>query len=437
MQTNRLFRNISFALSAWVVLGLCSCEKIVFVDGSPTRLDDGSASLTLTTRSEGAEGETSLLQGRIYLFRQSEQCVQMFDIEEDDNTVTMQLASGTYRICAVGGDDLDRFTLPTQADAVTLSSIKLQEGKAMDNFFSKQISVTLTDGDNLNKDIVLERKVICLNKVEIKDVPTNVTAVGIKLASFHDAILLDGTFPDSPLTDYSTSLTKQSDGTTWQATPQKLLFPSAGNLTLNISFTTAQNTSVYSYTTSMALEANHHYNISSTYKPQAQLSATLTATSWDEEQNIEFEFNDTYILMEPVAGQFYNGCYVVSADEGSHTAVLLSEMISYDAPADGRDESAWRKELEKRMAALEKPINTANEWRLPTLQEVEIFTKDPNAVIYSETGTSPICFCEDAGKLLWAYTQKTDDGTYKFERSSDTPNFTKSVRLRPVIDISY
>ena len=161
MQTNRLFRNISFALSAWVVLGLCSCEKIVFVDGSsPTSLDDGSASLTLTTRSEGAEGETSLLQGRIYLFRQSEQCVQMFDIEEDDNTVTMQLASGTYRICAVGGDDLDRFTLPTQADAVTLSSIKLQEGKAMDNFFSKQISVTLTDGDNLNKDIVLERKVI-------------------------------------------------------------------------------------------------------------------------------------------------------------------------------------------------------------------------------------------------------------------------------------
>lgn len=429
----KVIEKVLFALSAWSVFAFSACEKIVLVDGGDTISAENSVRLTLITRSDGSPGAASLVQGRIYIFHQSE-CVQMFDIDEDDNTVTMRLGSGTYKIYAVGGDDLDRFTLPSQTNAAPGSIIKLQEGKVMDNFFSKQVSVTLTDGESQTENITLERKVICLNKIEVKDVPSNVTNVEVKLSSFYDAILLDGTFPESPLTDYQTSLTKQSDGTTWQATPQALLFPSAGNLALSISFVTAKGTNVYSYTTSEALEANHHYSISSTYKSQAQLNVTLTATGWDEDHDIDFDFNDDDMVSLPVAGQFYNGYYVVSAEDESRTAVLLSKMVSYDAP-DTKDASAWRAELNKQMEALDKPANVTGNWRLPTADEVEIFTKDPQAVTYDEDGLSPICFCEKEGRLTWAYSKKVGDD-YTFYVASD-PSFVNTLRLRPVIDISY
>lgn len=434
---NRPSAKMLFALSVWTVWGLSSCEKMVLDSEGNLQKTGDLASLTITTRSDDNPNEGFLAQARVYIFPQTEECVQMLTIGEDTNTASVQLAPGTYRLCAVCGDP-DRFTLPDQSEAMSISVIKLQEGKVMDDFLSKQVSITMTGEGNTTENINLERKVICLKKLEVKDVPANVVAVKITLSSFYDAILLNSTFPSSPIIDYNVSLNKQSDGTTWQATPDQLLFPSTGNPTINISFITATGTNVYSYTASEALEANHNYTISSTYKPQAKLSVTLTATNWDEERNVDFNFNDTNMTYLPVAGQYCNGYYVVSVNENARTAVLLSEFVLYDVPATPNDVPAWKAELEKQMAALKKPTNITGSWRLPTIDEVEIFTKDPNAVTFSEEGISAICFCEKENQLFWAYSLKKEDGSYEFNAPKSAPTeFTNIVRLRPVIDITY
>ena len=437
---NKMFRKLILVLNVCAVVGLSSCEKVFIVDGeNAPEQSDGVARLTLTTRSDDNSDEAFMLQTRIYIFRQSEKCVQMLDINEDDNTATVQLAAGSYRLCAVGGDDLARFTLPTQADATTASIIKLQEGKVMDNFFSKQVSVTLADGDKVSENITLERKVACLNKIEVKDVPADATDVEVTLSSFYGAVQLDGTFPSSPTTDYKVALTKQSDGTTWQAMPQTLLFPSVDTLVFSVLFTTANGVKSYSYTMNEALEANYYYSLSSTYKAQAKLDITLTATNWNEERIIDSDFSDANMTYLPVAGQYCNGYYVVSVNEDARTAVLLSEWILYDIPADKTQGSAglWKAEVEKQMAALEKPVNITGSWRLPTVDEVKIFTQDPQAVSYNQQGISAVCFCENANKEFgWAYTKKKDE-TYEFISEVPAKGFADYLRLRPVIDISY
>ena len=195
---------------------------------------------------------------------------------------------------------------------------------------------------------------------------------------------------------------------------------------------------MYSYTIPDVLEANHYYDLSGTYKSsKAQLSVTLTATSWGEDRSFSFDFDESNLTPVPVAGEYYNDYYVVSVNEQERTAVLLSEKIPYDAPEDAANAALWQAELETRMAILEKPANTTNNWRLPTIEEVKIFTKDPNAVTFDSTGISAICFCKDAnGNLAWAYTKKEGDD-YQFVQSSSTPKFTANLRLRPVIDITY
>lgn len=436
----KTFIHVLSALSACAILGFSSCEKIVILDND--NLAEGTAKLTLTTRSDDStdsEDEGTMPESQIYIFRQTGKCAQMLTTDGETNAVTVQLAAGTYTICAVAGDDLERFTLPTLTEATTTSVVKLQEGKVMNSFFSKQISVTLDEGTEVNKNISLDRKVICLDQIEIKNVPSTVTAVEITLSSFYNSIQLDGTFPSSPTTTYQTALAVQSDGTTWKATPNQLLFPSVGNPTINISFTTANSIDSYSYTMESALEANHHYDITGTYKlSQAKMSFTLTATDWDEDCDNTFEFSDHNMAYNPVAGEYCNGYYVVSVDEQTRTAVLLSEKVSYNAPAAGNEENQalWREELEAQMADLDKPTNITGTWRLPTIAEVEIFTKDPQAVTFDSNGISAICFCENGeGKLVWAYTQRNKDNTYTFVPG--TIHLTSNVRLRPVIDITY
>lgn len=430
-------RKTIFALGAGMIISLSSCEKTVLDDDGEVL--KGSAKLTITTRGEDSNDEGIVPLAQVYIFNQAAKCVQILTMEGESNTVMTPLSPGTYTLYSVGGNDLDRFTLPTLSEATTISAITLKEGKVMDSFFSgKSATVTIREADNTNESITLNRVVTCLNKIEIKDVPTDITAIEIKLSPFYNAIQLDGAFLSSPIVDCKVPLTKQSDGTTWKAAPKQLLFPSIGNPTVFMSFTRGNNTETRFYTMSEPMIANHYYNFSSTYKSsQSSLSVTVTTTNWGEDKDIEFDIKDTDTKYLPVAGQYCNGYYVVSVDEQAHKAVLLSEKIAYNAPENQSDATLWRGELEKQMAALEKPAYITSNWRLPTVKEVEIFTKDLNAVSFTEDGYSPVCFCEDGeGNLVWAYTKRENED-YVFNTSGAKTTFASNIRLRPVIDITY
>ena len=433
-----------------VMLTLCtglafsSCEKAILTEDedTPSERDykDGSAQLTVTTRSGGAN-ETAVAEGRIYIFNNEGTCVQMLSTDDENTSAQVKLAAGTYQLYSVGGDDLARFTLPTMDDATTSSVIGRQTGKVMDEFLWKQTEVTLEDGDNRNLNITLDRKVLCIDEVKITDVPAEVTKVEVALSSFYTTIRLNGTFPDTPTETYKIALTKQADGTTWKAEPQQLLFPSKGAPTITVSLTTGTDLMAFSYTASSAMLANHHYTVAAAYDyaQGGNLACTLTATDWDDDQSITFDLNnDSHVVYNPVAGSFCYGYYVVSVDAENRTAVLLNKnTVAYTAPAAGSDatQAEWIAAVTAPLTSVERPIGiSTGSWRLPTLAEVSIFSKDANVATFKDDGTTGSYFCMDGETIKWAYCKRTGDN---YEVKSGTAKMSSIVNLRPVIDINY
>jgi hypothetical protein len=169
------------------------------------------------------------------------------------------------------------------------------------------------------------------------------------------------------------------------------------------------------------------------------VTCTLTAKDWGEDQSITFDLdNDSHVAYHPVAGTMCYGYYVVSVDETNHTAVLLNNgTVPYTAPSAGSEAPAseWLAAFIEPMATLDRPIGiTEGYWRLPTLEEVGIFSKDTQVATISSKGTSGSYFCLDGETLKWAYSKQTDNG---FELKSGTAGMSSIVHLRPVIDINY
>jgi len=424
-----------------MMMALVSCEKVVLDEESidyPSEQPSGTAQLTVKTRGEGTD-ENAVAQGRIYIFNQAGECVQMLSTDDENNSATVQMAAGTYTLYAVGGEDLTRFNLPSKSEATSTSVITRVEGKVMDDLLMKQATVTLEDGEQLNQVLSLEHKVICISQLEIKKVPSTVTKVEVTISPIYSTIRLNGTYPDTPTESYKVSLTKQEDGKTWKAQPQQMLFPSKGMPTIKVSITTSEGTVSYSYTASEELPANHHFNISGTYMAAqgVTLTGVLTAAGWGEDREITFDFDDDnkeVVTYNPVAGELCNGYYVVSVNATARTAVLLAKQkLTYEVPATGSAESVWLEALAAPMAALALPENIQGSWRLPTLDEAAVFTQGTNDISFDSSGNSPSYFCLDGGVLKWAYTKQTDSGNVL---KSGT-NYNGNVLLRPVIDINY
>ena len=421
-----------------VVLALSSCEKVVLNESSDDEQSLGKSVLTVITRGEGdEEGETTpVAEGRVYVFNKSGKCVEMLSSDDDGQTATVYLTAGNYTLYAVGGD-LARLNLPVKSAASPSSVISVAEGKVLDEVLLKKEEVTLKDGNELNKTITLERKVISLDLIEVKDVPTSVKKVEVVLSPLYGSVRLDGTYPDDPVESYKAELTKQADGKTWSVAPKKIVFPSKGLPTTRLTFTTDEGTDSYAYTASESLEANHAYSLSGTYQTSGvKMTGSLTVGSWGESRKMTFSFSSEQAAYSPVAGKMCNGYLVLSVDEEQRKAVLLADQeVDYTAPtATDATNDDWQAAVTAAMAAHELPKNISGSWRLPTAAEVEQFSIDTRVANWGSNTHSPVYFCLVDGKFGWGYTMR-EESSNVFYRNY-TP-FNDTMVLRPVIDITY
>lgn len=427
-----------------VVLALSSCEKVVLNELSDDEQSLGKSVLTVITRGEGdEEGETTpVAEGRVYVFNKSGKCVEMLSTDDDGQTATVYLTAGNYTLYAVGGD-LARLNLPVKSAASPSSVISVAEGKVLDEVLLKKEEVTLKDGNELNKTITLERKVISLDLIEVKDVPTSVKKVEVVLSPLYGSVRLDGTYPDDPVESYKAELTKQADGKTWSVAPKKIVFPSKGLPTTRLTFTTDEGTDSYAYTASESLEANHAYSLSGTYQTSGvKMTGSLTVGSWGESRKMTFSFSSEQAAYSPVAGKMCNGYLVLSVDEEQRKATLLADQeVDYTVPT-ATDASAaddWQSAVTTAMSAHELPKNINGSWRLPTLAEVEQFSVDKRVVVWSTEDHSPAFFCTNDNNFGWGYTAFENE-SYVLKKSDVTKDkfaFKASIVLRPVIDITY
>ena len=430
-------------------LGILACALLAFSscsndeDNNTVMLTGSDALLTIATRGIG-DANTIPADGRVYVFNSAGKCVSLLTTNTTSPTATTKLAAGTYTLCCLGASDLSPYSLPERVYATASTLISLKAEQEMNELFMKSQSVTLTEGEQEVCDIELTRAISQIEDITITQVPTSVSAISVEIGDVYTAVQLDGGFPATGNTETLTfALEEQADGTTWKATPNKMVFPSKGNPTLTMIITTDEGVDSYSFQLASAIQANKHTTFTGQYKVPlgATLQCTMYTTDWDSPQAYNFDVDPANEVFKNLTqGTFHNGYYVVSLDATAHTAVLLAkEEIAYEIPTTGVDDNTnplWLQNINTAMAALEKPTGITSSWRLPTLAEADIFLRDSRVEpLGATTGGTRSFFCTEDNALKWTWL-KTE--TSALVQKKGTKNFSyTTILLLPVIDITF
>ena len=411
------------------MLTLSSCSEEVFNSAVPEPAESGEGQLRIVTRGDV---ETPL-QTRLYIFNDAGQCIQLLSPDEHEQFVTTSLTAGTYDLCGIGSKDFSNFVLPTVEEATPTTEVIVATGKQRGDLLIGHEQITLEDGDRENIDIQLERKVTHVTSIVIHEVPNDVEHVSVSITPMYKKLLLNGTLED-PTGTYTVNLTDLGSGD-WEAAPDEMILPSDGHPTITITFTKNETPKSYTYTAAQSINANTNVTLEGTFVGQKGivLTATMTPQSWNSTpQDITFDFDE-----HPIAGQTYQGYFVVANDPTNRTATLLSQnRVNFTAP-EGNTQADWLPVLNSAMNSLEKPsfATATDHWRLPTAAECAIFSKNTDYVITfnEEDGYSPFFFCLDGTTLKWGLSVKTESDIAFYAENS----LNKYVVLRPVIDITY
>ena len=417
------------------------CSEQVMNEDMRVEIPQGQSLLRVQTRSA-----TPPQEGQVYVFNSLGDCVRLLSTDESGQLASTNLVAGDYTVCAIGGEDLSAYTLPDQDVASVSSVITLAEGKEMNDLFMTSSDVSLTEGNASNLELELERQVIMIKEVTIKQVPSDVTKVEVSISSLHEGIQLDGTFTEDH-TSLTLDLTKSSDNKTWTNGENVAYgFPSDGNPTITISFTLSNGVKTYSYQASEPFAANHQVVLEGTHSEaqDAILSGTLIAKAWEADKSESFEFNEDNLVENtttepeepevPVAGGTYLGYYVVSVNSSDRTAVLLRKTQE--------DGIGSAEEMAERAAAINKPEGdgiTCGEWRLPTVEECRIFLEDDN-VNQKIYGSTYYYYCLDGDKLKrMSATNISGNITIygPYPSGNSAAGYDDGTYYRPVIDITY
>ena len=411
------------------MLTLSSCSEEVFNSAVPEPAESGEGQLRIVTRGDV---ETPL-QTRLYIFNDAGQCIQLLSPDDHEQFVTTSLTTGTYDLYGIGNNDFSNFVLPTVEEATPTTEVIVATGKQRGDLLIGHKQITLEDGDRENIDIQLERKVTHVTSIVIHEVPNDVEHVSVSITPMYKKLLLNGTLED-PTGTYTVNLTDLGSGD-WEAAPDEMILPSDGHPTITITFTKNETPKSYTYTAAQSINANTNVTLEGTFVGQKGivLTATMTPQSWNSTpQDITFDFDE-----HPIAGQTYQGYFVVANDPTNRTATLLSQnRVNFTAP-EGNTQADWLPVLNSAMNSLEKPsFATATDyWRLPTATECTIFSRNTNYVMTfsEENGYSPFFFCLDGTTLKWGVSAKTESGITFYAENS----LNEYIILRPVIDITY
>ena len=383
----KFFMHCVAACCGMVTLGACSQEVINEDMTAPERR------MTVMTRGEG-EPITSPV--RLYVF-DSDGCVAVETLDEGVSSFTKNLPAGSYEVYALAGVDDTRYTLPSKEEATKTSVIGLKDGQQLGDLMAGYSSITLSDGGDNSTTLNLSRKVILLRSIVIKDVPEGTTSVSVKIGPIQESMLLNGTYQGDE-GEFSTTLTKQSDGTTWKMETEDIyLLPSVGKPTITVTV----GTTPFSYTCQSELEANHKVTIEGTYKePTTQpaeliLTGTINGVAWGEDCGVSFEFGPseepaTPPVDIPAEGSTYQGCYVLKVNGNEVTLLSPSQKNGIIYDEDEKDQATIASKINAELANWEKTISS--NWRLMNKEEANYvrasystINKNLSVILYSTT----------------------------------------------------
>ena len=352
-------KTICFLSLAAVLL--TACEKgLDDIEGSGVSGQVTNSLLQVRTRGAAAGSEATVSYPvAVYVFS-GDECKAAQTIGDEGQTLNIALTEGTYSVFAVGGASSTDYVLPSASDALTTSAIALREGKSHGDLMAAKATVTLADGEANTVTLGMERKVMLLQSMVLKKIPTAATAVSVSVSPLWQSLTVGGNYSGTD-GSYSVALEKQSDGRTWQlpapvgegpGVGSLLLPPSSSPASITVRITTPSGTRSYTYSTSNELEAGYKINIEGTYTEAVgvSLTGTIEGATWLGERTISFNFNESGSSASddsnedngsvddgsavvnpanfPAVGDTYQGCYVlasvVATDGESAELTLLS-----------------------------------------------------------------------------------------------------------------
>ena len=289
----------------------------------------GKQALKVKTRSGDGEATVSY-PVQVYVF-QGEACKAVQTITSADDDLSISLVEGSYSVYAIGGASAEDYDLPTEDTASPTTALTLKDGKNLTDLMAASAEATLVDGGTNVVTLALQRKVMLLQAITIRQVPTAATAVTVTIAPLSENLTVSGGYSgDDGAT--TVSLTRGEDGRTWTMDTAPagaggffLLPPSGSEARIGIVITEGGATKSFSYVTS-ELAANHKVIIDGTYTEAVavSLTGTITGVAWLDDSTISFEFDDNNATGDnndnsnhlddfPQAGDTYEGCFVLAA----------------------------------------------------------------------------------------------------------------------------
>lgn len=388
---------IKAVMLLFAVITFASCEK--FNEDEVVENKEANSTLIVRTRAAANDGTESGTESiisypiNIYVFDESNECVAVSTLSSADDELSLKLPEGMYEVCAVAGASADSYELPTQETATKETVLTLKDGQKHGDLMTANNTVTLEYGGTNTLTLALERKVMLIESVTINSVPASVSNVSVSIHPLKANLLLDGSYSGENGAS-EIELTEDVDGSTWKNTEGVYLLEAVGRPTVEVTFTINDEPVSYSYTCDRELKANHKVFITGTFTGDGiEMTGSISGVEWAEDEEIVFDFGgmesgetddngDVETSDVPTVGTLYKGCYVLKSEtNGGMTTLTLMYPENYSQVwgFDKDDQESIEAELTTVLAGLSvEGIST--EWRLPTLEEIEILGKNYNEI---------------------------------------------------------
>lgn len=399
-------QNKIIALATIVALAVTSCSKEVIME--ETSKQEPNSTLNIRTRI----GDEALQENgpkvsypvNIYIFNTEGQCSEYLQITDESTDISVELLEGTYNVYAIAGADATTYELPTKEEATTESQIKLI-GEKHGDLMTAENMVSLADGGENTLTLTLQRKVMLIQDIAIKNVPTYIKAVTVTIAPLYESLLINGSYAEEAGPQEIT-LTEEENTKVWKnAEGIYLLPPTSGSATITVNMTDNEDQiKSYSYTCSDELKANYKIKINGTYSERigVELSGTISGAEWAGEEEITFDFdengsepispdditpddgedNPTISETAPAVGSFYQDKYYVLKSESSNGKTNVTLMTTEEADnvidreiSVPNDQDAVRTAVDAAIAKLTADSDIKG-WRLPTIEEMDYISEN-------------------------------------------------------------
>lgn len=427
--------NLPYALLVGIMM-LTSCEKELVADGANEGSSTEQQPVTILTRGTGNDAKISY-PVHLYVMNADGLCVKKETLTEG-NTLSLSLPSATYTAYAIAGATEWVYDLPTVATARPDYTIALKDNATHADLMSASNTLVVSkDGEN-SLTLNLQRKVMLIHGITIKDVPSTTDAVTVTISPIYKNLLLNGNYTaeTAPIT---LTLVKQGDGTTWKNASELYSLPASESAKLTIKMTTGSESKSYSYSCPATLEANHEVDITGTYteNQELQISGTVNGAEWGTPTDITFSFDESDVdtggdvqnETAPEQETWYKKCYVLTTvDDGDYVNVVLLHKDVQHIDCEHMTIAEIDAAVSTALSGFD--IDGITGWRLPTKSEAgALVLSSFNAGVESAGGTVMGSSDIHLGK---------DDGTY-FGFSSAHVNYpSASVELlRPVTTVRF